>query len=202
MSPTSNEPRPRAAIPGGIRALRWILLALLVAAAAGALLGLPRAFQGGWPSAARLAPVGLLVLFVGGYAAYRFALARAGRYSEGKALVQVGLMVLLLGVIASIALEGPPGPPPGPGLDLAAPLASPDPALRALAAEVVRSRPPQEGRRHAARLLALLEDPAPEVRREARASLAALTGADGGEGPGAAARWRELGEARGLLPRR
>lgn len=198
----TNEPRPRVAIPGAIRALRWVLLALLVAAAAAALLGLPRAFQGGWPSATRLVPVGLLVLFVGGYAAYRFALARAGRYSEGKALVRVGLMVLLVAVIASIALERPPGPPAGPGLDLAGPLASPDPALRALAAEVVRSRPPAEGRRHAAQLLALLEDPSPEVRQEARASLGALTGADGGEGPGAAARWRELCVAQGLLPAR
>jgi hypothetical protein len=197
-----NEPRPRAAIPGAIRVLRWVLLGLLVAAAAGALLVLPRAVQGGWPSKFRLVPVALLVLFVGGYAAYRFTLARAGRYSEGKALVRVGLMVLLVGVIASIALERPPGPPAGPGLDLAGPLASQDPALRALAAEVVRARPPEEGQRHAERLLALLEDAAPEVRREARASLGALTGADGGEGPGAVARWRELCQARGLVQAR
>jgi hypothetical protein len=197
-----NEPRPRAAIPGGLRVLRWVLLALLVAAAAGALLGLPRAVQGGWTSPARLIPVGLLVLFVGGYAAYRFALARAGRYSEGKALVRVGLMVLLLGVIASIALERPPVAPAGPGLDLAGPLASPDPTVRALAAEVVRSRPAPEVQVHAERLLALLEDPVPEVRREARASLGALVGADGGEGPGAPARWRELCEARGLVKHR
>ncbi len=197
-----NEPRPRAAIPGAIRVLRWVLLALLIAAAAGALVMLPRAVQGGWPSTLRLVPVALLVLFVGGYAAYRFTLARAGRYSEGKALVRVGLMVLLLGVIASIALERPPGPPTGPGLGLAGPLASPDPALRALAAEVVRSRPPEEARQHASQLLVLLEDPAPEVRREARASLGVLAGADGGEGPGAAARWRELCQASGLVPAR
>jgi hypothetical protein len=198
----SNEPSPRAAIPGGIRALRWVLLALLVSAATGAILGLPRAVQGGWPSAARLVPVALLVLFVGGYAAYRFWLARTGRYSEGKALVRVGLMLLLVGVIASIALERPPGPPAGPGLDLAGPLASPDPSLRALAAELVRSRPAAEGQRHAERLLTLLVDPAPEVRREARASLGVLTGSDLGEGEGAAARWRELCEARGLVQRR
>lgn len=197
----SNEPRPRAAVPGGLRALRWVLIGLLAAAAAAALFGLPRAFQGRLPGALRWVPIVLLVLFVGGYAAYRFALARAGRYSEGKALVRVGLMVLLVGVIASIALERPPTPPPGPGVDLAGPLASPDPVLRALAAEVVRSRPAAEAQRHAERLLALLEDPSPEVRREARASLGALAGADGGEGPGAVARWRELCEARGLLPR-
>ncbi len=195
----SNEPRQRLAIPGGIRALRWVLVGLLAAAAGLALVGLPRAFQGGWPASTRILPVVLLALFVVGYASYRFWLARAGRYSEGKALVRVGLMVLLVGVIASIALERPPTAPAGPALELAGPLASPDAATRALAAEVVRSRPAAEGRRHAAALLALLEDPAPEVRREARASLGALTGADGGEGPGAAARWRELCEARGLL---
>jgi len=198
----SNEPRPRVAVPGAIKVLRWVLIALLAAAAAAALLGLPRAFQGGWPSSTRLIPVALLVLFVGGYAAYRFVLVRAGRYSEGKALVRVGLMVLLIGVIASIALERPPAAPSGPGLELAGPLASPDPELRALAAEVVRSRPAHEARRHAGRLLALLEDSDASVRREARASLGFLTGADAGEGPGAAARWRELCAARGLLPAR
>jgi hypothetical protein len=198
----SNEPRPRVAMPGAVKVLRWVLIGLLAAAAAAALLGLPRAFQGGWPSSTRLIPVVLLVLFVGGYAAYRFVLVRAGRYSEGKALVRVGLMALLIGVIASIALERPPAEPVGPGLDLAAPLASPDPALRTLAAEVVRGRPAQEARRHAGRLLDLLEDADPAVRREARASLGALTGADGGEGPGAAARWRELCASRGLIPAR
>ncbi len=198
----SNEPRPRTAVSGAIRSLRWILFVLLAAAAGASLYGLPRAFQGGWPTSTRFVPVVLLVLFVGGYATYRFALARAGRYSEGKALVRVGLMALLIGVIASIALERPPTAPSGPALDLAGPLASPDPALRALAAEVVRVRPPAEGQRHAERLLALLEDPSPEVRREARASLGAMTGADGGGGAGAQARWRELCLSRGLIQAR
>ncbi len=195
----STEPRPRAALPGAIGALRWVLLALLIAAAAAALLGLPRAFQAEGTSALRLVPVALLVLFVGGYAAYRFALVRAGRYPAGKALVRVGLMVLLLGVVANIALERAPPPPAGPGLDLSGPLASADPSLRALAAEVARVRPRPEGLRHAARLAALAEDPAPEVRREARATLGALVDGDGGEGAGATARWLELLRARGLL---
>ena len=203
MTPAmSNEPRPRTAISGAVRALRWILLALLFAAAAASLLGLPRAAQGGWPAATRVVPVALLVAFVGLYAAYRFVLVRAGRYPEGKALVRVALMVLLLAVIASISLERPPGPTAAPGVDLTALLESADPAVRALAAEVVRGRPVQESQRHAARLLVLLEDPAPEVRREARGSLGVLTGADAGEGPGAAARWRELCQARGLVPAR
>ncbi len=198
----SNEPRPRVAISGSIRALRWVILALLFAAVAASLFGLPHAAQGGWPTAVRLVPVVLLVLFVGGYAAYRVALVRAGRYPAGKALVRVGLMVLLLGVIASISLERTPGPTAATGVDLTPLLDAPDPAVRALAAEVVRSRPPQEAQRHAARLLALLDDPSPEVRREARASLGVLTGSDAGDGPNAAERWRELCRARGLLPPR
>jgi hypothetical protein len=102
-------------------------------------------------------------------------------------------------VVANIALERAPPPPAGPGLDLAGPLASADPSLRALAAEVARVRPRPEGLRHAARLAALAEDPAPEVRREARATLGALVDGDGGEGAGATARWLELLRARGLL---
>ena len=199
----STEPKPSAPgapVPGAVPALRWILVVLLAAAALAALFGLPRASQGGWPSGVRLVPVGLLVLFVGGYAVYRYVLVRAGRYSEGKAIVRVGAMVLLLGVIASIALERPPAPPVGPSLDLTAPLASADPALRALAAEVVRSRPPAEGARHVERLVVLLADPSLEVRREARASLGVLAGVDAGEGPEAAGRWREILRSRGLLP--
>jgi hypothetical protein len=195
----SNEPAPRGAVPGAVRALRWVLLLLLAAAAAASLLGLPRVFQAGGSSALRLVPVGLLVLFVGGYAAYRYALVRAGRYSAGKALVRVGLMLLLVGVIASIALERPPTAAEG-ALDLAGPLSSADPALRALAAEAARGRSPESVRHHVARLAALSEDPVAEVRREARATLGALTGTDAGEGTGAAARWLAVCRSQGMLP--
>lgn len=142
----------------------------------------------------------LLGLFVAGYAAYRWVLVRQGRYSGGKALARVMLMVLVVGVIASIFLERPVVVPPGPTVELAGPLGSTDPVVRALAAEVVRSRPAEEGRRHLAPLAALTEDGSPEVRRQARASLSALVGADGGEGAGAAARWLDLCRQRGLLP--
>jgi hypothetical protein len=48
--------------------------------------------------------------------------------------------------------------------------------------------------------VALLEDSSPEVRRQARASLTALAGEDpGGEGPEAAARWREWWRGRGAV---
>lgn len=179
--------------------LRWILFALLLATSAVALVGLPRAFERGWPSWARLLPVGLLLLFIVGYAFYRWSLVRAGRYSSGKALIRVGAMLLALGVIAGIALDRPPVDQ-APSLDLAGPLASPDPAQRALAAELVRYRPHAGAIRHVPRLLVLLDDPAPDVRREAHAALVALAGEDVGEGPDASARWRQLWIGRGVSP--
>jgi hypothetical protein len=184
--------------PAAVRSLRWILFALLFAATALTLLGVPelaRSVAGsGWPRAALAVPAVVLALFIGGYAAYRFVLVRAGRYSAGKALVQVGLMVLVLAVITGVVLELAQGyrVELAPPVELAGPLRSADPATRALAAEVARHRPREAGVRAVPRLIELLDDPAPEVRREAHASLVALAGRDaGGEGPGAAARWRE-----------
>jgi hypothetical protein len=179
--------------------MRWVLFALLLAAAGAALLGLPRALQAGGPTALRVAPVALLVLFIAGYATYRFALVRAGRYSAGKAIVQVVVMCLVLGVVAGMFMETP-APAPGPALDLAAPLASPDPAVRALAAELCRHRPRADGLRHVDRLVALLDDAAPEVRREAHASLVELAGRDLGASPGSGEAWRALWRDRGILP--
>jgi hypothetical protein len=195
-----NESRPRAAaIPRAIRALRWVLFALLLAAAGAALVGLPRAFRSGWSSGLRLVPVALLLVFVAGYAAYRFALIRAGRYSAGKTFVQVGVMLLAVGVIASIALERPRPEDLSGVVDLAGPLASADPTVRALAAELCRHRPRAEALRHVERLIGLVDDGAPEVRREAHATLVALADSDEGSGPGAAARWRGLWQRRGVL---
>jgi hypothetical protein len=49
------------------------------------------------------------------------------------------------------------------------------------------------------RLVQLVDDPSPEVRRQARASLVALAGTDaGGEGAGARARWRAWWRERGV----
>ena len=194
-----TAPRPRLAIPRSVLTLRWVLFALLLAAAGAALLGLPRALQAGGSTALRVAPVALLILFIAGYATYRFALVRAGRYSAGKALVQVGVMCLVLGVVAGIFMERP-APPAVPGVDLAAPLASSDPAVRALAAEVCRHRPRADALRHLERLVALLDDGAPEVRREAHATLVLLAGRDVGSAPGSGEAWRALWREQGLLP--
>jgi len=193
-----TEPRPRPAIPRAIRALTWVLFALLLAAAGAALLGLPRAFQAGGSTAARVVPVALLVLFIAGYATYRFALVRAGRYSAGKALVQVGVMCLVLGVVAGIFMERPPEP--APSVDLAGPLASPESAVRALAAELCRHRPKPDALRHVERLVALLDDTSPEVRREAHRTLVVLAGRDVGAAPGSTEAWRTLWRERGAIP--
>lgn len=195
----ANEPNTRGdAVPGTIPYLRWSLFAILLVASSAALIGLPRAEAGGWSTWLRLIPVLLLIFFIGGYATYRFTLVRAGRYPAGKALVRVSMLVLLTGAIAGIALDRPAPRKPAPGLDLAAPLASAEPMLRAVASEVVRHRPRAEALGHVPRLIELLDDESLLVRREAHATLVALAGHDVGDGAGAADRWREYWTASGV----
>jgi hypothetical protein len=185
--------------PAAVRSLRWILIALLFASAALTLVGVPElarsVARGAWPRSALAIPPAILAVFIAGYAVYRFVLVQAGRYSAGKALVQVALMVLVLGVMTGVVVElaqAYRADPQGTPVDLAGPLRSPEPEVRAIAAELTRHRPRASAVRAVPRLIDLLEDPSPEVRREARASLVALAGRDvGGEGPDAAARWRE-----------
>lgn len=193
-------------LPSSVRALRWILFALLLLSTVLTLVGLPELQRevaaGRFPRVALALPAAFLALFILGYAAYRFVLVRAGRYPAGKALVQTGLMVLVLGVIAGIALER--GQPPAGALpvDLGRALASADPDARAMAAELVRHRPREAGLAQVARLVDLLEDPSPEVRRQSRASLVQLAGEDvAGESRDASGRWRAYWLARGVLPR-
>jgi hypothetical protein len=143
---------------------------------------------GRWPRAVLAIPPALVGVFICGYAAYRFALVRAGRYPAGKALAHVGLMLLALGLVAGLALDpGPLGPRRG---RLERALRSSDPDVRALAAELVRYRSADRVRPLVPLLVGLLGDSDPEVRREAHASLVAITGEDLGEGPDAAGRWR------------
>jgi hypothetical protein len=184
--------------PRAARVVRWVLLALLLVSAGVTLFGLPelqRAIAAGrWPPVTLAAPVALLGLFAVGYAAYRIVLVRAGRYPAGKALVRIAVMAAVVGAAAGLVLV----PPEGQGqdeaaLDLARPLLSSDPDVRALAAELVRHRPRRQALAHVDRLVDLLEDASPEVRRQARLSLTALAGKDvgGGDGPGVGERWRE-----------
>ena len=194
--------------PQAVRAARWVLYVLLLVSAALTLFGLPelqRAVAAGRsPPVALAAPPALLAIFVVGYAAYRIALVRAGRYGAGKTLVQVAVMFLVVAVVAGVALRPGEGPPVrGEPVPLVRALASADPDVRALGAELARYRPREQSRAVVGRLVELLDDPAPEVRRQAHAALIAVAGSDaGGEGPGATARWRDWARREGLLPSR
>jgi hypothetical protein len=177
-----------------VRVARWVLFGLLIVSATWTLVGLPELQRevaaGRWPRAALAGPPTVLALFLVGFAAYRLALVREGRSGAGKSLVQVAVLFLVFAVVAGVALR-PIERPAGQAASLARPLGSTDPDVRALAAEVARYRPPEDVRPVAGRLAELLDDPTPEVRRQAHAALVSLAGADvGGEGPGAAARWR------------
>lgn len=203
MSDVGTGPRPGRSTKA-VRVARWVLFGLLLVSAVWTLVGLPELQRevaaGRWPRAALAGPPTLLALFVVGFSAYRIALVREGRAGAGKSLVQVGVMFLVFAVVAGVSLrpaERTAGQAPG---SLARPLASQDPDVRALAAEVARYRPPDEVRPVAGRLVDLLDDPAPHVRAQAHAALVALAGGDvGGEGPGAAARWRSWARGAGLV---
>ena len=198
------RPEPRAPLPPAfVRPLRLLLYVLLAAAAVVSLNGLPvleQAVREGRRSPATLmiAPA-LLAIFVVGFAVYRFALVRAGRYHAGKAFVHVGIMVLALSLLLPGSLERYRAAGTVRPVDLSRHLASPDAEARAMAAELARHREPADALRYVPRLVQLSEDPSSEVRRQARATLVALSGTDaGGDGPGTAQRWRAFWEARGV----
>lgn len=190
--PSPAEDGTRTRIPAAARALRHLVVALLVVSTALTLAWLPSlragVAAGRWPRGVLAIPPVLLGLFIGAYAVYRFALVRAGRYPAGKALAQLGLMLLALGIVAGVALDPVPAAlRPG---RLERGLRSGDPDVRALAAELARHRPAERARALVPLLVDLLDDGDPEVRREAHASLVAITGEDLGDGRDAGARWR------------
>ncbi len=189
-----RELSPRA------RAVRVGLYVLLLAAAAAALLVPPGVEAAGTGRRAELlvAPV-LLALFAAGFTAYRFRMVRTGRYHAGKAFVQVGFVLAVLALFVPGSVERWKASGVVPPVDLTRQLSAADPEARAMAAELVRHRTPEDARRYVPRLVALLDDVSPEVRRQATASLVALAGRDaGGEGPDAAERWRGWWAARGV----
>jgi len=164
--------------------LAYLLYGMLTLAAAAALLAGTRAdlVPASMRLAAPLAFGGFLLLF----AAYRFALVRAGRYPAGKAFFQGGAGALFLTLLLSGSLHAPVDAEVLRPLESL--LADSDPSVRALACEVTRHR--ADGRRHAVALAERLADPVAEVRAQARSSLASIAGMDFGEGPEAAERWR------------
>jgi hypothetical protein len=188
------------------RLLLYLLYVLLILAAATTLWGAPgleAAGREGSRSPALLVAAVLLAAFVVAFAVYRFAMVRAGRYHAGKAFVQVGFGVLVLILLLPGSLERLRGPGASPPVDLTRQLVSADPEARAMAAELTRHRTRQDAQRYVPRLVDLLEDASPEVRRQARASLISIAGQDaGGSGDDAAARWRAYWSTRGAKPAR
>lgn len=182
---------------------RLLLYALLVTSALATLLAGPSLEQavreGRLPQGALVVAPALLLLFILVFAAYRYALVRSGHYLAGKAFVQVGLMVLVLTLLLPGSLERYRAAGTVRPVDLSRHLSAPDAETRAMAAELTRHRDRGEAMRYLPRLLDLLDDPSPEVRRQAHASLVALAGRDaGGEGAGAAGRWRAFWRGQGV----
>jgi hypothetical protein len=124
----------------------------------------------------------LFLVFVVGFAAYRFALVAAGRYSAFKAFFQIFVAALFfMMLLPGSPLTGRSNAPSLPVL-----LADPDSRIRALSAEVAGWRHDQQVAR---KLVGLLDDPEPAVRDQAHAALIRINdGVDLGTGSGA---WME-----------
>lgn len=139
---------------------------------------------------ARWAPW-LFLAFALGFTVYRLALVLSKRYSAFKAFFQIFMAALFFLLLLLPAVELPrPGGATGTA-SLAAQLRAGDAQVRALAAEVAGWRG-EAGQ--APGLVALLEDPAAEVRAAAHGALVRLNGgADLGPADDAGARraWRD-----------
>jgi len=158
------------------------LFALLVVSAAAALW--TRSNLGVAPAWVEKGAPWVFLVFVVGFAAYRFALVTAGRYSAFKAFFQIFVAVLFFLLLllpnSPFVKRGAASAP------LATSLKDPDSRVRALAAEVAGYR------RDVASvplLVILLKDPDPEVREQAHDALVRLNeGGDLGTEPAA---WQE-----------
>jgi hypothetical protein len=184
---------PQSAEPpelGGVRfgpALAGILYVLLVASAALTLW--VRQAPGKLPEQlATLAPW-LFLAFALIFAAYRFRLVRARKYPAAKAFFQIGSAALFFMFLLPHSQR--PFRRETTLDDVQTFLQSPDPRLRAMAAEVAGFRP--QGSQYGAKLTDLLEDPEPRVREQAHSALVRLYGKDlGPPGDKAATKaWRE-----------
>jgi hypothetical protein len=148
----------------------------------------------------QVAAPAIFAVFLVVFAVYRFALVRAKRYPAATGLFQVGLAALIWVLLLPGSRQKFAPPPAAAGDELPALLASADPRVRALAAELAGYR--AEGPKYAAKLLEHLSDGDERVRERARASLVRLAGreaAPGEQGEAAQAKWRELLRQRGWL---
>jgi len=189
--------------PRIVRRARLFLYVLLLLSAAVTLFGEPALEQavreGKAPRGALVVAPALLASFIALFAAYRYALVRAGRYHAGKAFVQVGLMVLVLTLALPGSLDRWRAAGTVRPVDLSRYLGAADAEARAMAAELARHRDRSDAVRYVPRLVELLEDSSPEVRRQARATLVAIAGKDaGGDGPDAPQRWRVFWRSQGV----
>ncbi len=192
-----------ASPPPIVRRARLFLYLLLFASAGVTLFGEPVLEQavreGRAPRVALVVAPALLASFIALFAAYRYTLVSAGRYHAGKAFVQVGLMVLVLTLALPGSLDRWRAAGTVRSVDLSRHLGAADAEARAMAAELARHRERADAVRYVPRLVELLGDSSPEVRRQARASLAAIAGKDaGGEGPDAPQRWRAFWRSQGV----
>jgi hypothetical protein len=193
--------RPRARVGlTFVRILRPALYALLVASAlltfwAGGSIG---GRQLGVREA-RAAPI-LFGIFLVVFAVYRLALVRAKKYPAATGLFQIGLGALVWVLLLPGSRERLAAPPRSGRDDVEVYLASPQPQLRALAAEVAGYR--NDPARYAGPLIEHLADPDPRVRETARVSLVRMAGGDaapGATGKSAQEQWRAFARDRGWI---
>jgi hypothetical protein len=184
-----------------VRILRPALYALLVASAlltfwAGGSIG---GRQLGVREA-RAAPI-LFGIFLVVFAVYRLALVRAKKYPAATGLFQIGLgalvwVLLLPGSHERLAAGREPARD-----NVEIYLSSPQPQLRALAAELAGYR--NEPARYAGPLIERLSDADPHVRESSRAALVRMSGGDaapGASGTAAQAQWRAFARDHGWIP--
>jgi hypothetical protein len=197
--PDPRRPRTRVGLTF-VRILRPALYALLVASAlltfwAGGSIG---GRQLGVREA-RAAPI-LFGIFLVVFAVYRLALVRAKKYPAATGLFQIGLGALVWVLLLPGSRERLAETPRSARDDVEIYLASPQPQVRALAAEVAGYR--NDPARYAGPLVEHLADADPRVRETARASLVRMAGGDAAPaatGANAQEQWRAFARDRGWI---
>src|SRR5260370_35292145 len=203
FTPSSRSRREPALEVGGVPfgpALGvWLYLMLGVSAS----LALSAShFPGLVPHSLQLAALALFLAFLVGFSLYRLRLVQARKYPAFNAFFQVGVGLLFL----TLLLPGVNDPYEAGQRGVQELLSDSDPAVRAMAAEVVGYR--ADGSRYGALLVGVLGDPDPRVREQAHRSLVRLNGKNlgppddeqAGYGEGGGFRGPKTGEKPDLVP--